>query len=335
MLIKNLQSENSGLKRDLDDTSTQLDDARDETLALKEKYSTIMETDKTTRPQTADSIQRSSFADRIVAPTSRPPPSNTTTSHSPTPRTSTSSPALHTHYTTTPATERRFSTSISNDLLKQTRDIVRRLDSTDMRILNRRLQRTFDIRQLSQLSNTVLENILTDVDTMDARFFWLAPDESDDEGGEPGANPTASLVHLVQDLLRHIVQSSMTINQLQVAYVEKVEENEARVKLDFSKAQQAGDRAPLPTALPCSSPPHRRSAASSLLTNETHSPTSRSMHASGIKSRMCQPYHRPSYIPDDNYRSDSFWASFMMGDWRLLTLKTSSSSLDREWLLWD
>ncbi|SAL97191.1 hypothetical protein [Absidia glauca] len=336
LLIKNLQSENCDLKRDLDDTSARLDDARDETIALKEKYSAIMDTDKTTEPQSPQqTIQRSNFADRLVALTSQSASSNNNT-HSPMPRASTSSPALH----TPPAAEHHSPASISSDLLDQTRDIVRRLDSTDMRILNRRLQRTFDIKQLSQISNTVLENIMTDVDTMDARFFWLAPDESDDDDdNEPCADSMASLVHLIQDLLRHIVQSSMTINQLQVAYVEKVEEAEARVKLDFLKTQQKGVvDDPLSTA--CSS-------SSSMLTNGPHSPPTttttttttkrddRPTHGSlrGIKSRTCQLRRQPSYSNDKN---DSFWASvMMMGDWRMMTLKTSSSSLDREWLLWN
>ncbi|CAO3596938.1 unnamed protein product [Absidia cylindrospora] len=131
-----------------------------------------------------------------------------------------------------------------SSLLDQAKSILQRLRSTDARILNRRLQRAFDIGDLSNMSNAILQTIMSDVDTLDARFFWLAPDENSADGENDYANKDWSsmsflvdeffpIVRLLQELLHEIGQLSITINHLQVAYVRKVEENEARVEKEI------------------------------------------------------------------------------------------------------
>ncbi|KAI8327728.1 hypothetical protein BC941DRAFT_458060 [Chlamydoabsidia padenii] len=99
---------------------------------------------------------------------------------------------------------------------------------------------------LSQMSNTILQNIMAEVDTMEGRFFWLAPDDdsNDDDGDDDddkgpdvsslSVDSLASLVQLLQELLQEIVQSTITINQLQLAYVKKVEKDDARLTVSPS-----------------------------------------------------------------------------------------------------
>jgi hypothetical protein len=89
---------------------------------------------------------------------------------------------------------------------------------------------------------------------MDARFLWLAPDENDDDDDNEYAPDNSAdrslpasfmvgeffpLLRLVQDLLQELGQLSITINHLQVAYVKKVEENEARVEQEILEKQQS------------------------------------------------------------------------------------------------
>ncbi|CAO3592043.1 unnamed protein product [Absidia cylindrospora] len=122
-------------------------------------------------------------------------------------------------------------------LLHQAKSILHRIHATDTRTINRRLQRAYDIGELSNMSNSLLQNIMADVDTIYARYFWVSPDENDDDdedGDKDNKNEFSDTVRLLQELLQEIAQLSVTINHLQVAYVKKVQENETQIDRQHS-----------------------------------------------------------------------------------------------------
>ncbi|KAF9172022.1 hypothetical protein BGX21_009879 [Mortierella sp. AD011] len=149
-------------------------------------------------------------------------------------------------------------------------DLLERLTRSDTRELNRRLRRTFDIQALSQMSNSVIENVLTDVSNLGERFRWLEEQIADpiDEmldhqpmdalsGGEDGLESEQDdidedslndqgeedwgfsvaeffpLANTVQEMLSEIGKLRMTINELQLSYVLKVEQDRIRAERDF------------------------------------------------------------------------------------------------------
>ncbi|RUS15915.1 hypothetical protein BC937DRAFT_91814, partial [Endogone sp. FLAS-F59071] len=172
--------------------------------------------------------------------------------------------------------------------------LLDRLRGTDIRALNRRLKRAFDILELSGMSNSIIENVLTDVGVLRERFRWVEEAWRDKEAREtsataggpplesrpttPGAKaesrPTTPglprdtdaakerererrielllsgvsvdellpLVHLVQDLLAEIGKLRMTVNDLQVEYVKKVEENQRWVEEGIIKKMESRAR---------------------------------------------------------------------------------------------
>lgn len=172
--------------------------------------------------------------------------------------------------------------------------LLDRLRGTDIRALNRRLKRAFDILELSGMSNSIIENVLTDVEVLRERFRWVeeawrdkeARETSGTAGGPPvesrpttpgpraESRPTTPglprdadaskerererrielllsgvsvdellpLVHLVQDLLAEIGKLRMTVNDLQVEYVKKVEENQRWVEEGIIKKMESRAR---------------------------------------------------------------------------------------------
>ncbi|KAG0275184.1 hypothetical protein BGZ95_009105 [Linnemannia exigua] len=153
-------------------------------------------------------------------------------------------------------------------------ELLERFARSDTRDLNRRLRRTFDIQALSQMSNSVIENVLTDVSNLGERFRWVeaqvanpvdemldrhigmktpvnegsvasgqeAEDEEDGEGVEDDDEMSDwgfsvaeffPLTHVVQEMLSQIGKLRMTINELQLSYVLKVEEDRIKAEKDF------------------------------------------------------------------------------------------------------
>ncbi|KAG0340972.1 hypothetical protein BG000_010609 [Podila horticola] len=150
-------------------------------------------------------------------------------------------------------------------------ELLERLARSDTREMNRRLKRTFDIQALSQMSNSVIENVLTDVSNLGERFRWVeaqAMDEvfegdngwnkgskkdkgsgsenesdsgSDSDGSEDGdwdfsVEEFFPLANMVQEMLSEIGKLRMTINELQLSYVQKVEQDRIRAEKDFMDA---------------------------------------------------------------------------------------------------
>lgn len=156
-------------------------------------------------------------------------------------------------------------------------DLHERLTRSDPRELNRRLKRTFDIQALSQMSNSVIENVLTDIGTLGERFRWLEAhsatdptqalyehpsktsplsgelstesdmdedDDSDDESEfslDEEQDPQWSFkateffpfTHTVQELLSENGKLRMTVNELQLSIVQKVEQDRIKAEKDF------------------------------------------------------------------------------------------------------
>ncbi|KAF8938797.1 hypothetical protein BGZ47_008429 [Haplosporangium gracile] len=153
-------------------------------------------------------------------------------------------------------------------------ELLERLARSDTRELNRRLRRTFDIQALSQMSNSVIENVLTDVSNLGERFRWVeaqvanpvdelldrhlgmhtpvnggstasgqedegevdAKEVGDDDEFEDWGFSVAEffpLAHVVQEMLSEIGKLRMTINELQLSYVLKVEQDRIKAEQDF------------------------------------------------------------------------------------------------------
>lgn len=88
--------------------------------------------------------------------------------------------------------------------------VLERLRSTDMRTLNRSLNRAFDIKEMNETSNGMIQSILSEMRPKDG---------------------------ISRDMLTEIGQLRMTINDLQLAYVNKVQEQEEKM----IKQQQCND----------------------------------------------------------------------------------------------
>ncbi|KAI8970192.1 hypothetical protein BDF20DRAFT_916038 [Mycotypha africana] len=146
--------------------------------------------------------------------------------------------------------------------------LLDRLRGSDIRVLNRRLKRAFDIKELSSMSNSIIENLLVDIDTLESRFLWLKPSvvsseltafttadsNSDDchnnvnkqqqiepqqfDSQEEHMAAFFSFLTLVKDMLRELGVLKTTMNDLQVVYVQKVEEDELRVQEEIIKKRQ-------------------------------------------------------------------------------------------------
>lgn len=109
--------------------------------------------------------------------------------------------------------------------------VLDRLRGSDIRALNRRLKRAFEITELSNMSNSIIDNILMDVDILDTRFLWV---------NTADANMIAffPLVDLLKDILKELGILRNTMNELQVEYVKKVEENGLRAEEEILKKRQ-------------------------------------------------------------------------------------------------
>lgn len=120
--------------------------------------------------------------------------------------------------------------------------VLQRLQQTDIRALNRRLRRAFDILELSSMSNSIIENIVTDVDGLRTRFLWIE-DCHQLVKQESWIHDISMLeffpiIGLVQDMLKEIGQLRTTMNDLQVEYVKKVEESDTRLEEEILRKQQ-------------------------------------------------------------------------------------------------
>ncbi|KAI9027139.1 hypothetical protein CLU79DRAFT_25229 [Phycomyces nitens] len=128
---------------------------------------------------------------------------------------------------------------------------LQRLVATDIRALNRRLRRTFDIFELSSMSNSIIENILTDVGALSSRFIWVQDEISYNHN--ESLNAFFPILRLFQDLLQEMGQLRSTMNELQVEYVKKVEEYGQKVEEEIVQKREKLKSETMPTNMSQSS----------------------------------------------------------------------------------
>jgi hypothetical protein len=133
------------------------------------------------------------------------------------------------------------SSSPFRQLYNQVSMILQRLQQTDIRALNRRLRRAFDILELSNMSNSIIENIVSDVDGLKARFLWIEDKSTVKQENwvqDISIIEFFPIVGLVQVMLKEIGQLRATMNDLQLEYVKKVEEIDIRLGEEVLRKQQ-------------------------------------------------------------------------------------------------
>ena len=115
---------------------------------------------------------------------------------------------------------------------------LERLRATDIRALNRRLRRAFDIIELSTMSNSIIENILEDIDNLRDRFTWVGQQD------EPWRQDISMedffpTMRAIQDILCEVGQLRITMNDLQVEYVNKVKERDIRTEEEVLRKRES------------------------------------------------------------------------------------------------
>lgn len=118
--------------------------------------------------------------------------------------------------------------------------VLDRLRGSDIRALNRKLKRAFDITELSSMSNSVIDNILMDIETLESRFLWAKNTSGEEEQAVENEHMLAffPLLELLKDMLKELGILRTTMNELQVEYVKKVEESEIRVEEEIIRKRQ-------------------------------------------------------------------------------------------------
>lgn len=96
------------------------------------------------------------------------------------------------------------------------------------------------------MSNSIIENIVTDVDSLRTRFLWIE-DCHQIVKQESWIHDISMLeffpiIGLVQEMLKEIGQLRTTMNDLQVEYVKKVEESDIRLEEELLRKQQEQQR---------------------------------------------------------------------------------------------
>lgn len=118
-------------------------------------------------------------------------------------------------------------------LLEHVTQVLERLRGSDIRTLNRRLKRAFDITELSSMSNSIIDNIIMELETLESRFVWVKSNKDDSD-----LTAFFPLLALLKDMLKELGVIKSTMNELQVEYVKKVEESEVRVEEEIRRKRQ-------------------------------------------------------------------------------------------------
>lgn len=98
-----------------------------------------------------------------------------------------------------------------------TQQTLEKINATDTRVLNRRLRRVFDMSELSDMSNSILNTILLDLSEFKSQFDWVH------DYGAQQARHFFPLVNTIQQLLQEISTNKITLNDLQADYVKRIE----------------------------------------------------------------------------------------------------------------
>ncbi|KAJ3417601.1 enoyl CoA hydratase domain-containing protein 1 [Chytridiales sp. JEL 0842] len=109
--------------------------------------------------------------------------------------------------------------------------------------LNRRLRRAFDLAELTRLSQNVIANINSDIQSLTSRF--PLPDSSKRPSGNPYQEDALIIIHpivlLVQTLLSDVALLRSTMNDLSLAYFERISQ---RSKVDLSNQAKSSESKP-------------------------------------------------------------------------------------------
>ncbi|KAI7901709.1 uncharacterized protein BX663DRAFT_102185 [Cokeromyces recurvatus] len=140
--------------------------------------------------------------------------------------------------TTTTSHSVDFSLSPFHQLHHQIVNMLKRINQTETRTLNRQLRRAFDIFELSNMSNSIIENIITDIDHLKMQFLWIEDVKQELWIHDVSMADFFPLMGVVQEMLKEISQLKMTLNDLQVDYVKKIEKNDIRLKEEALGKQQ-------------------------------------------------------------------------------------------------
>ncbi|KAI8343794.1 hypothetical protein EDC96DRAFT_522075 [Choanephora cucurbitarum] len=214
-----------------------------------------------------------------------------------------------------------------HQLYKQVTLVLQRLQQTDIRALNRRLRRTFDIVELSTMSNTMIENILTDVNTLKSQFSWIEDKsvlKQEQWIHDVSIVQFFPITELVQNMLKEIGQLRTTMNDLQLEYVKKIEEVDSRFEKELLEKQKVlqqqvqskskndsksthpihwlsslfNRHRPKPTISQSPPPPPRQERSNSALHGSfyTHFLNTNSNSNISIYSNPVHPYSKPTLI---------------------------------------
>lgn len=112
-----------------------------------------------------------------------------------------------------------------------------RLKQSDTRAMNRKLRRAFDMPELSSMSNSIIENIIIDIDGIRAQYIWVEEKCNSKEWGEDDATIADffPILESFQDILKEIGNLRIALNDLQVEYVKKIEERGVRLEEEVKK----------------------------------------------------------------------------------------------------
>ncbi|GAA5809243.1 hypothetical protein MFLAVUS_002648 [Mucor flavus] len=206
------------------------------------------------------------------------------------------------------------SSSPFRQLYHQVTTVLQRLQQTDIRALNRRLRRAFDILELSSMSNSIIENIVTDVDGLRTRFLWI--EESHQIVKQESWIHDISMLEffpiigLVQEMLKEIGQLRTTMNDLQVEYVKKVEESDIRLEEELLRKQQEQQQ---------------RIIMQGTITTDSHNKTTLSSWISNVFQRKQQ--HKPKKQQQQQQHPMDTNSRFLINNSSDISITTTHSSV--------
>lgn len=93
-----------------------------------------------------------------------------------------------------------------------TQQALDKLNATDVRVLNKRLNRRFDMTDLSEMSNTMLSRLADDLDHFSPQFEWSHQDP----------DHFFALVQLISHMLKEMCTMKITLNDLQADFVRRI-----------------------------------------------------------------------------------------------------------------
>jgi hypothetical protein len=92
--------------------------------------------------------------------------------------------------------------------------------------------------ELSSMSNSIIENIIHDMEALGTRFLWIEHTKDENWANDISMLEFFPIMGLIQDMLKEISQLRTTMNDLQVDYFKKVEESDIKLEEEIKKKQE-------------------------------------------------------------------------------------------------